>query len=349
LLKKRHVQFLRDGVVEEGLPETYVGLDASRPWLLYWSLHALDLLDALDEELCARGVSALLSFQCPHGGFGGGPQADFPHLAHLAPTYASLLGLVVAGNASAWKEIDRSSMKAWLKRLKQPNGSFRMHEPDGETDVRAAYCAVVVGWLTDCWDEELEKGLIEWIVQCQSWEGAFGGVPGAEAHGGYTYCALAALAILHSNEIDGGSRADLASTGVNVPRLTAWLTSQQIDLAGGFRGRTNKLVDSCYSFWQTACLVLLQGYQNTGLLFDPTALQQFILGACQSASGGLKDKPGKQPDFYHTCYALSGLSLAQHSVADTDCLVGGQGNLLPPIDPRFNARVGKPEAAKKQQ
>lgn len=29
--------------------------------------------------------------------------------------------------------------------------------------------------------------------------------------------------------------------------------------------------------------------------------------------GGLADKPGKNADNYHTCYALSGLSLAQHT------------------------------------
>ena len=28
--------------------------------------------------------------------------------------------------------------------------------------------------------------------------------------------------------------------------------------------------------------------------------------------GGLRDKPGKPPDYYHTCYCLSGLSSAQH-------------------------------------
>ena len=29
--------------------------------------------------------------------------------------------------------------------------------------------------------------------------------------------------------------------------------------------------------------------------------------------GGLRDKPGKSADFYHTCYCLSGLSSAQHA------------------------------------
>jgi protein farnesyltransferase subunit beta len=33
---------------------------------------------------------------------------------------------------------------------------------------------------------------------------------------------------------------------------------------------------------------------------------------CQDKeAGGLWDKPGKHRDIYHTCYALSGLSLSQ--------------------------------------
>lgn len=31
---------------------------------------------------------------------------------------------------------------------------------------------------------------------CQNWEGGLGGVPGLEAHGGYTFCGTAALVIL---------------------------------------------------------------------------------------------------------------------------------------------------------
>ena len=43
------------------------------------------------------------------------------------------------------------------------------------------------------------------------------------------------------------------------------------------------------------------------------------------------DKPGKTRDFYHTCYALSGLSVAQHTPGGDDAepiLVGGEVNLL---------------------
>ena len=53
----------------------------------------------------------------------------------------------------------------------------------------------------------------------------------------------------------------------------------------------------------------------------------------QDPRGGLVDKPGKTRDFYHTCYALSGLSVAQHPPGnDGDdaepILVGGEVNLL---------------------
>lgn len=53
---------------------------------------------------------------------------------------------------------------------------------------------------------------------------------------------------------------------------------------------------------------------SDGYLFDRQALQEYILVIAQSPSGGLRDKPGKRSDAYHTCYNLSGLSLCQHRV-----------------------------------
>ena len=51
----------------------------------------------------------------------------------------------------------------------------------------------------------------------------------------------------------------------------------------------------------------------------------------------------RSPDFYHTCYCLSGLSLAQHQIADPEFILGGSGNLLKAIDPKFNLIRGKAE------
>lgn len=47
-------------------------------------------------------------------------------------------------------------------------------------------------------------------------------------------------------------------------------------------------------------------------LFDSRALQEYLLICCQNLHGGLLDKPGRHRDFFHTCYTLSGLSVAQH-------------------------------------
>jgi prenyltransferase beta subunit len=73
-----------------------------------------------------------------------------------------------------------------------------------------------------------------------------GGEPGNEAHGGYTFCGLAALVM--------AERAD----AVDLPRLLHWACSRQGWAEGGFNGRTNKLVDGCYSFWQGGLFALLQ-------------------------------------------------------------------------------------------
>lgn len=38
----------------------------------------------------------------------------------------------------------------------------------------------------------------------------------------------------------------------------SWLMFRQIEFEGGFQGRTNKLVDGCYSFWQGGAIPILE-------------------------------------------------------------------------------------------
>jgi len=44
---------------------------------------------------------------------------------------------------------------------------------------------------------------------------------------------------------------------INLRALLRWITMKQQSFEGGFVGRSNKLVDGCYSFWQGACIVLI--------------------------------------------------------------------------------------------
>lgn len=207
-----------------------------------------------------------------------------------------------------------------------------------------------------------------------------GGEPGNEAHGGYAYCGVSALAIL--GELH---RLDL-------PSILRWTCERQMRYEGGFQGRTNKLVDSCYSFWQSAIFPQIQPYLLTtekasrmkeeislqhqaephssieeldenipeinpvrgeehegDWLFNQLAVQGYIYACCQDIEGGLRDKPPKYRDYYHTCYALSGLAITQHNEDDTrpTCLGGRTGeDLLKRIDPKHAISVEKVQRAK---
>ena len=57
------------------------------------------------------------------------------------------------------------------------------------------------------------------VCSCQTYEGGFSGVPWSEAHGGYTFCAVASLAILGAMQ-----RADVDALKVGVPPHPAHCT-----------------------------------------------------------------------------------------------------------------------------
>ncbi|KAI9016429.1 terpenoid cyclases/protein prenyltransferase alpha-alpha toroid [Phycomyces nitens] len=360
-----HVPFLKGGL--EKLSKWMVGLDASKPWMVYWILHSLTLMEeSLSQDIIDRAISSFSKWQSPTGGFGGGSD----QLAHLATTYGSINALAIIGTKEAYDLIDRKTLYEFLLRMKQPDGSFTMHE-GGEIDIRGSYCALSVAALTNLFTPELTENCIEFICRSQTYEGGIGPYPGKEAHNGYTFCGLAAMELL-----GGMSR-------LNMDKMLKWCSGRQMELEGGFQGRTNKLVDGCYSFWGAGDFPILskeleskQTVTNEAgidYLFDREALQEYILICCQSDYGGLVDKPGKGPDYYHTCYCLSGLSTCQHLVrydtkaarqisargidagrggissllwtVSNECVVvGNVENLLAPTHPVHNIPMGKARA-----
>ena len=249
-----------------------------------------------------------------------------------------------------------------------------MHD-DGETDVRASYTVIAIAKLLNLLTPELMEGVAEYILQCQTYEGGFGGEPGNECHGGYAYCAVAALQIMGKLGM-----CDLEG-------LKGWISRRQMGFEGGFAGRANKLVDGCYSFWQGGAMAIVDAYEGgmteggfgTGvteyvaevgeegadvsatteakgpisgeLSFDQAAIQRYTLLCGQHVEGGLRDKPSKARDFYHSCYSLSGLSVSQHgSSKDGVPLVYGDArtNVLKPTHECFNIRVDRVEKARER-
>lgn len=67
-------------------------------------------------------------------------------------------------------------------------------------------------------------------------------------------------------------------------------------------------------------------------LYNYRALQLWLLRCCQTLKGGLRDKPGKPVDYYHTCYCLSGLAAAQHYLRSPPAAASAGGSLLGPPD-----------------
>lgn len=75
------------------------------------------------------------------------------------------------------------------------------------------------------------------------------------------------------------------------------------------------------------------GKGRSPLLYNAPALQLWLLKCCQASKGGMRDKPGKPPDYYHTCYCLSGLSASQHFGGT---VLGSPSNKLVKADPLCN-------------
>uniref|UniRef100_A0A669QDF1 Protein farnesyltransferase subunit beta n=1 Tax=Phasianus colchicus TaxID=9054 RepID=A0A669QDF1_PHACC len=312
LQREKHFHYLKRGLRQLG--EAYEAAPV-RPWLCYWILHSLELLEEPIPQSIASDVCQFLSCcQSPQGGFGGGP-GQHPH---LAPTYAAVNALCIIGTEEAYSIIDRQKLLEYLYTLKQPDGSFLMHV-GGEVDVRSAYCAAAVASLTNVLTPALFTGTAEWIARVP-W--CWGGV-----------------LVLVVKPTPGDETC--------YP-MQHWVTGRQMHFEGGFQGRCNKLVDGCYSFWQAGLLPLLhralhtQGDDALSMsrwMFDQSALQEYILLCCQCPAGGLLDKPGKSRDFYHTCYCLSGLAIAQHFGSGDlhhELVLGIPENRLQPTHPIYN-------------
>lgn len=329
--KRKHINQLFTALRESSHPKEIV---PTQSWIVYWITHSLALLEQrpLLDEVAEDVITFIKECAHPDGGYGGGPG----QIAHMATTFASVNALITINTEQAFESIDRPSIIKFLQRMKQQDGSFAMHD-DGEVDSRATYCALSVLRCLNIRDDLLLEDTADWILSCQTYEGGFGSIPGSEAHGGYTFCCVASLCLLNQLR-----RA-------NLQNLLRWLAHKQMSDDGGFCGRSNKLVDSCYSYWQGAIFPLLHPYldlenDNNGLLdnwiFDASSLQDYILNQCQASKGLLRDKPDIPPDFYHTCYALSGLSISQHQPDGNIVDIGArQVNIVDTIHPLFNLTI----------
>ncbi|KAL9077069.1 MAG: hypothetical protein Q9157_003492 [Trypethelium eluteriae] len=117
LRKKDHVNFLHGNLAD--FPAPFVAMDASRPWLFYWSLAGLSFLGEDVSEYRERLVQTVKPLQNATGGFGGG----HGQLSHIASSYACVLSLAIVGGKEALELVDRKAMYVLI--IRSDSGGLR--------------------------------------------------------------------------------------------------------------------------------------------------------------------------------------------------------------------------------
>lgn len=134
----------------------------------------------------------------------------------------------------------------------EKGGGMSVHE-NGEVDIRSCYACIAVAHILNLDKGKIiaQCGMVDFVRRCQSFEGGLGGEPGNEAHGGYTFCGVATMVLLGEIQV------------LNLAALMRWIVHMQGSMEGGFMGRTHKLVDGCYSFWQGSVFLIMKDYQGS--------------------------------------------------------------------------------------
>ena len=278
-----------------GLGAPFAKMCSEEPWIPYWFMNTMSVLSLEKIHNYKFYVDACLKYllkRKPEIGYASAPQ----HKGHVILAYTAINTIALSQDEKAYQTIDRRALYEWMMSLKQPNGSFQA-EAGNEADSRSTYCAVSVASLLNMLTPEFVENVDVFLKSCQGYDGGFAPVPGTETHGGYGFTSVAALDLL--GKLDT----------IDLDAAIAWCAMRQMPFEGGFNGRSQKLVDTCYTWWVGAMCRILADHKRIPPFWNEEALATYVLGVCQSA-GGLCDKPGVMPDMFHTMYGLAGLSAA---------------------------------------
>jgi len=226
------------------------------------------------------------------GCFSGFPN-DNPHIVSVLTAMYAICNI---GTEEAYNLIEGDLIYDYLMSMKRKDGVF--YSTIGtECDLRSTFAALSIAWMINKITPEITRGVFEYVASCHNYDGGFSPIPGSESHGGYLFCAIGILCILDR----------LGDFDLN--KIIRWITSKQDQFSGGFCGRTNKLVDSCYSWWIGSAAKSISTHLKIPDFWDPDGIDNYTLNCAQVHSGGFRDSPPSNPDPFHTAYALAGMSV----------------------------------------
>ena len=345
--RARQTAFLRFSV--QCLPRAYESQDINHTMIIYYVMHALDILGllhptdtsarpivseqdrrALIEHIYSLQVCATPAARANDAlgfGFAGAPWAvpdgSRYRVASAATTFGALCLLRELGDDLA--RVDRDSVAEGLRHLQQPNGSFAcayQHKRLPRGADAAEQCRSACEDVGDC-----DLRFVFCACATCAMLGDWRGVDTAAATRYILACQAydGAFGQGPLQEGHGGSTycavASLALMGrldalapARRRALVRWLVSRQVS---GFQGRINKPPDTCYGFWIGASLAILRAHDPDVAPGTPAAQVSFVdnttlcnfLLTCQGPSGGFCKEEGTYPDLVHTCLSIAALSI----------------------------------------
>lgn len=319
----------------QGLSHHYTGFDTSRLTGIYFAILGLDLINELEtvnkqqivDYIYAMQVKCLLPEFSGQSGFIGSPYLGQPFSVdgiiyseiypcecqriyymqgHIAMTYSALSALTALGDDLS--RVNRRAIVSGLQTLQQSNGSYRSTFSLGECDMRFVYCACAISSLLNDWNGVNQEQALQYIRSCITYEGGISLIPGSEAHGGSTYCALASLSLMGRLGTDSSCLDRDYLTVQERDLILNWCLKRQSSTGGGYNGRCNKECDSCYSFWIGASIDLLGSFHLTDIAATRKALLELYQN---SLLGGFSKLPSAPVDILHSFYSLAWLSISK--------------------------------------
>lgn len=169
--------------------------------------------------------------------------------------YSAILSLALLDVPELYSKIDIDGIERFLISCKGSiPGSYHIHEM-GEIDMRCTFAAVMLNKMLGINNPLINQGVEDYVLSCQGYEGGISPIPGVEAHGGYTFCGVAAMSLLGKLQ------------NLDLKKLLYWVSKNQTEY-GGFCGRTTSLLIHLTVFGKD------QLFNNIGVLFFSLSWRQ---------------------------------------------------------------------------
>ncbi|EGW34182.1 uncharacterized protein SPAPADRAFT_59614 [Spathaspora passalidarum NRRL Y-27907] len=322
-----------------GLPGSAASEDSNKLSIIYFCLHGLQLLDKFqfsDGELEYYSKFIYDEFLIENDDFIGFratnyfKQAGSYDLPNLSATLFALYNLLIL-KSNYSKRLDQDKIMKFLQLCQIKTGEFKggfaptitknekgEYEQYGDSDLRLCYIALAIRHLVK-YDEFEDrkhdidsKAALDFILERCNSNGGFSSQVLNEAHLGFTFCAVASLKLLeYPLEKLESTKHWLVQRQVDYPAVlyqdTEYEYYKPIDI-GGFNGRENKLSDTCYCWWCTGALYIMNS-DNIEFVNLSRAEEYLLYRVQNELFGGFGKDIESNPDPFHSYLAIASLSL----------------------------------------